>query len=348
MSATLVSGNTFAAYTSHIASTTDHLYKSGVFTDVIGASNPVVAKLRSKGKQNVSGGRQVAIDLMYEHVSNVDTYSDLDTLDLTRPDGMTQVFTPWAQMHGALVLSGHEMRTNKGKAQAQNLVKNRTKQLMNSLIEKTSTMLWDLRTTTTTGNGGKNLTSIPMIVPLDTTDIDLYGIDMSANTWWQNKEFDFADSATAQSLIDGLRKLYLDCTKGVGGSPDMCVADYQSYNLYIGAMDTKVRYTSTGESDIGFASVKCMGMDMFPDEHVPDSEADVNWDSGSWANGSFYVLNTDYLELLYLEGAEYTPDAPLKPVDKDALVTNYFTEFQLITNNRRKQGGAWDVPAALS
>lgn len=349
MSANSVSNNTFAAYTAHIASTHDHLFNAGVFTDVIGSSNPVTAKLRAKGNKSVDGGRQVAIDIMYELVSNVDTYEDLDDLDLTRPDGMTQVFDKWSQMHGALILSGHEMRTNRGKAQAKSLVKARTKQLMNTLIERTNIMLWDIiPDDTTTGNDGKNIKSIPMIVPCNGKDIDLYGIDMSAKTYWQNKVKDYADSATKQAYTDKLRQLYLDCSKGVGGRPDMAVGDYQSYDLYIGAMDVKVRYTSIKESDIGFESVRLMGMDFFPDEHVPDTEAQVNWDSGSWANGSIYMLNTDFLKLLYLEGAEYSPDAPMKTPGKDALITNNFTEFQIVTDNRRKHGVAFDIPATTS
>ena len=349
MQATTVSGNTFSAYTSNIAMTLDHMYKSGVFTDIISKGNPLFAKLKSKGKSSVSGGRQVAIDLMYGLSSNVNSYSDLDDLDITRQDGHTQVFTKWAQYHGALVFSGHEMNTNRGKEQAQSLVKNRVKQLLASFSDRMNRDLWDITPEgTTTGNGGKNITSIPQIVPCNTKDIDLYGIDMSETPAFANKTYDFGGDMTPQAFTDGLRRLYLDTTKSLGGAPDMSVCDYNSYDLYLAAMDRKIQYTDWKDADIGFASVKCMGSDLYPDEHVPDTEHAVNWDSNEWTNGSFYFLNTQFLELLFLAGRDFKPGKQLDAINKDGVVTNYFAECQLVTNHRAKHGVAFDLAATLS
>lgn len=354
--ATSVSNNTFSYYTSAIAATADAMHKSGAFMDVISKANPLLERLRSKAKISVDGGRQVAINLMYSIDGNVNSYSDLDELDITRPDGLTTVFDKWAQYHFAVVVSGHEMRTNRGKAQAANLLKARFKQRMLSAQERLASDMWYLGTSgsTATGNNDKNIKSIPILVPVHDSgasakkDIDLYGIDMSANAYWQPQNYDFATSATAEQLQNGLRKLFLDCAKQGAGEPDLAVTDYQTYNLYLSALNPQLRYTSWEKADIGFKGVELMGATLFPDRFVPDADTGVQSGDGSWAYGTLYFLNTDRLGFMILAGADFKPDSPEKPVNQDAIVTNHFFEGQLILDHRSCHGAAFGIPASLT
>ena len=355
MSASAISANTFSYYTAVTSATGDALHKGGAFQDIIKKATPTLDRIGKKGKINEDGGRQVAINLLYSNDTNVNSYGELEELDTSRSDGMTTVFDKWCLYHFGVSFSGTEMATNKGKAQIANLVKARYAQHMQSATERLSNDIWQLGTTASvaTGNGDKNIKSIPMVVPAFETsssvrDIDLYGIDTTANDYWQPKLKDFADSATAQGLLDGLRWLAIEVTKAGKGKADLCPMDYQTYNLYIGALDTKVRYTNTKSADTGFESVDCYGADAYPEMYVPDTEGGYNWDSSSWANGSAYFLNTNHLWFRTLSGRDWKPEGAIRPHNQDAVVNNHFFQGQFGCDARDCHGLAFDIPSSLT
>jgi len=361
MSVTADSGQTFSYFTSAIAATADALHKGGAFVDIISKGTPTLDRLRQKGKINFQGGRQVAINLMYGLDTPVNSYSDLDPLTISRPDGMSEYFAPWAQYHFPVLVSGHEARTNKGKAQIANLLKMRFRQGMNSAKERLSDDCWDYtglvqasEVISSSGNGGKNIMSIPMLVPAytgmdtnDSRDYDLYGIDTSAKAYWQPQIQDGGGSLTAATLINGLRTLFLNCSKQGAGEPDLAIADYTSYANYLSALDTKIQYTSWDKADMGFKGVECMGATMYPDRHVPDVDNAQNWDD-TVVDGSVFMLNSEHIFLAILDSADFKPETPQKPVDQDAIVTNHFFEGQLCVDHRSCHGIMHDIPATLS
>ncbi|MBK8871770.1 MAG: phage major capsid protein [Elusimicrobia bacterium] len=353
-------GNTFSYYTSAIAATADALHKSGAFVDIISKGTPTLDRLRNKGKISYQGGKQLAINLMYGLDTPVNSYSDLDPLTITRPDGMSEFFAKWAQYHFPVVISGHEMRTNSGKAQIADLLKARFRQGMNSANERLSNDMWDLEgliatseVVSSTGNGGKNIMSIPMLLSPssgmdtgDTREYDLYGIDADL-AYWHPQLQNGGGSLTARTYLAGLRALFLNCSKQGAGEPDLAIADYMAYANYIEALDTKMQYTSWDKADMGFRGVECMGAVMYPDRHVPDMDNCKDWDNTP-VDGTVFFINSEHMGLGILSGADFKPETPQKPVDQDAIVTNHFFEGQLYVDHRSCHGIMHDIPAALS
>jgi len=366
MSANAVSNNTFSYYTSAVAATADALHKSGAFMDIISKSTPTLDRLRQKGKITFQGGKQVAINLMYGLDTPVDSYSDLDSLTITRSDGMTEVFAPWAQYHFPVVISGHEARTNKGKAEVANLLKARFRQGMLAANERLSNDLWDVsglaatsQAVTAMGNGGKNIISIPAIVGpyadggstggMDTSDsrkYSLYGMSY-ALAYWHAQMQNAGGTLIYQTYIAGLRNLFLNCAKQGGGEPDVFVGDYTAYANYLNSLDTKIQYTSWKEADIGFKGVECMGAMFYPDRHVPDMDNCQNWDDTP-VDSSVFALNTEHLGLAILSGADFIPSKPKEPENQDVMVVNHFFEGQMICDHRSAQGLMHDIPASIA
>ncbi len=363
--------STFSYLTSAMAATSDALHKSGAFIDVISKATPTLDRLKDKGKISFQGGRQLAINLMYGLDTPVNSYSDLDPLTITRPDGMSEYFAKWAQYHFPVVISGHEAAVNKGKAELDNLLKLRFRQGMNSAKERLSKDMWDLMGTTTTaagdtaisasGNGGKNIISLPMIIGpyaagnsvggMDTNDshiYDLYGISPASVTWWRNQIVNHAGSQVRATLLSNLRKLSLECAKQNQGDPDLMIADYTTYANYMEALDTKMQYTSWDKADIGFKGVECMGSIMYPERHVPDMDNAYNWDSASFTDGSVFALNTEHLGFAILSGRDFAPETPQRLIDQDGVVVNHFFEGQLFTDHKGCQGLMHDIPSSFT
>jgi len=352
---------THSYITSAIASTKDALHQSGKWRDIVSKANPTWDWLKRKGRIDYDGGRQLAIDVLYSTDDvPVGSFSDMDELTISRPDGASEVYDRWAQYHFPVIISGHEKNINGGKAAKTKLIKNRFKQAIKASAKKMSQDTWDIiggctlgsdtsGTEITTGNSNKNMKSLALLVPPTATaggynNGDLYGI-AAAETYWAPQSHDFADSASVQVMVDSLRNLFLSCAEfGDGQGPDLAIGDYTSYGLYIAALDTKVRYTQVEKGDMGFRGVMCNGATLFPDTYVPDPEAGANY--GSRANGAIYMLDTDHIFLAYLAGMDFKPGPVQMPVNQNIEVVNHFAELQLYIDHRSCHGVAWDIPTA--
>ena len=346
----------FSYYSALYASTAGALHKGGKWVDIWSKGNPTLDWLRKKNQIGYDGGSQIEIVLAYTSGDGTSSYSDLDPLTIARPDQASKYFQKWSQYHFPVVLSGHDMRVNRGKAATAKLMKQQFRMSMTGAKETLSAHLWKLGTddSEATGNGGKDIVSIPQIVSSrdaagSNFDIDLYGIDASANSsYWDAQTQDCTGTITTVTFPKMLRLLYLNCCKDGNGDPDFGITDYQSYGMYLAALDNRVRYTQTEKADVGFKGVECMGATVFPDSYVPDVDNGYNYDSGSWADGSWYFLNSEYLHFAILSGADFAPDEPQKPVDQDGMVINHFFEGNLYCTRRNCHGVAFDIPSTIT
>jgi len=323
--------------------TADNYYKSGLVHDAVFKSNPTFAALHKKGvKKETKGGGKIQVNLMYGKNGTVKSYSRYETLDVAPQDGIEPAFYPWAQYSGSVAIDGLSEAQNSGAPQIQKLLREKMTQLTMSFSEQMNEDLWDLSgltvATATTGNGGKKIQSIPLFVQGDPTAASTVGgIDQATNSWWRNKTAN-SNADSYIKLKSELRNLYSEVCKGNGGSPDMGIADLVTYNTYEASMDAQIRYTQDSDATLGFENIKLKGAKLFWDEHVPDPDTGVNWDSGSLANGAVYLLNTKFLELVVMSGKDFAPLGFQQPVDQDARVGNWVFYGQLVCSNRAKQG----------
>lgn len=333
--------------------TADHYYKSGLVHDAIFKSNPTFAELNKKGiKKMVDGGARIQVNLMYGKNATVDSYSRYGLIDTAPQDGIEPAIYQWAQYAGTISIDGLQEAQNRGKSEIQKILREKVTQLTMSFSEKMNADLWDLSGYTvanaTTGNGGKNINSIPLFVQGDPTATSTVGgIDQATNSWWQNKTKNATDAGTFLNLQQELRTLYNNCSKGYGGAPDMIIVDQTTFENYETGMDTKTRYEYTDTASVGFENIKFKGAKMFWDEHVPDPEAGVNWD-GVVTDGAAYMLNTKCLDLICLKGKDFAPLGFDRPTNQDARTGMWVFYGQLVCSNRRKLGVLEDIDLTIT
>lgn len=334
--------------------TADNYYKAGLVHDAVFKSNPTFAALHKKGvKTETTGGGKIQVNLMYGKNDTVKSYSRYEQLDTAPQDGIEPAFYPWSQYSGSVAIDGLSEFQNSGAPAIQKLLREKMTQLTMSFSEKMNADLWDRENltiaTALTGNGNKNIMSIPLYVQaVVATASTVGGIDQNTNAWWKNQMTDSDDTGSYALLLQELRTMYSKCSKGAGGPPDMVIADLTTYNIYEAAMDTKIRYTADEDASLGFENVKIKGAKMFWDEHVPDPKVGVNWDSGSVANGAAYFLNTKFLDLVVGKGKDFAPLGFQQPVDQDARVGLWTFYGQLVCSNRRKQGVLHDITPTIA
>lgn len=340
--------------------TADAYYKAGLVHDGVFKSNPTFAKLQAKGTKQ-DGGNQIQVNLMYGKNSTVDSVSRYQVIDTAPQDGIEPAYYSWAEYAGSLSIDLLSEGQNSGKSAIQKLLREKTVQLTSSFAERMNEDLWDIEYTIAgpvTGNGGKNIISIPLLINgYPTNAADVGGIDQSAKTYWQNKAKNSATETTTTyfQLSQEMRNMYNQCSKGYGGAPDMLISNQGAYEAYETGMDTKVRYQADDAATAGFESIKFKGAQMFWDEHVPDAEGDgtngYNWDHASYSDvtgGSMYFINTKFLDLVTMPGLDFAPQGFQKMPNQLARTGLYAFVGQLVSSNRRKLGVLWGINSALT
>ena len=349
------------SYDRLLTTTSDLYYKSGIVQDNIFQSNPLFHCLHGKEdgiRMEDAGGDFIKCGLMYEENGNFDSYSGYDILDDTPQDGITSAFFPWAQYSGANVIDGLSKFKNTGRAKIVDLWTEVIKQTMYTGQERLNKDLLDVANVTfvspTTGNGGKNIQGLPIMVnSAPTTSTYTYGgVDCNAETWWANRTYDGASIALWSDLYGAMLNLYNDCSRGGGGSPDIVLADQVTYESYVKYLDDKIRYEYTDTPSAGFENVRAWGAKMFWDVYMPNVDAGSTVQNGgdgvTLTAGTVYMLNSKAMNLVVGKGLDFKPQGVRKAERQDALREYVLFYGQLITNNRRKHGVLWDIEPALT
>lgn len=340
--------------------TADAYYRAGLVHDGVFKSNPTFAALKAKGTKQ-QGGVQIQVNLMYGKNTTVDSVSRYQLIDTAPQDGMEPAFYSWAEYAGSISIDKLSESQNMGTPQIQKLVREKVMQLTSSYSERMNEDLWDVEYTIAgpvTGNGGKNLISIPLLInSYPTNAADVGGIDQSAKSYWQNKAANSATETTTTwaKLNQEMRNMYNNVSKGYGGTADMIICNQGAFEAYETGLDYKVRYTADEVATAGFESIKFKGAKLFWDEHVPDGEGDgtngYNWDHASYSDvtgGTMYFINTKFLDLVTLTGMDFAPEGFQKMPNQLARTCLYGFAGQLVASNRRKLGVLYGINSALT
>ena len=330
-----------------LSTTLMNYHKKGKMQDAIFSSNPTFYFLKDKVRKE-SGGYKIATNLMYGQNTTVGSYSRYEVLDISPQDGMTQAYYPWAQYSGAISIDGLSEFQNSGVGKLLSLLGEKVEQTTMTFAEKMNNHLWDVEnvtidTTSSSANGGKNIISIPMIVPLDpTSDCELGGINGATYTWWASNVLDYGATHSAVVFKYNMSNMYNTCTKGTGGQPDVVIMDQASWENYESALDPQIRYTDQKVASAGFYNLRYKNALVMWDEHMCDIAATANYD-GSFTDGSIFFLNTKFLKLVVGKGKDFAPTKFQQPEDQDARTAKYLFYGQLVCSNRRKHGVIQDV-----
>lgn len=308
-------------YSTAVLSMTFEKFLSKETADTIFNDLALFSWLNAKGKvkRREVGGRVLLEPLMYAKNSTVSSYSGYDTLDVSPQDGFTNAEFEWSQYAGAISISGREEQENAGDAKMLDLLENKWTQLRMSFRDKLNRDAF----LDGSGNDGKEIVGLSLMVDSAGT----YGnIARSTNSWWSAQEV-AVGGALAVSGDKGMRRMYNDCSGGMGTmAPDAILTDQDEFEAYEQLMAPYLRYTITGEANATFAT-----------DTLKFRKAALMWDE-ECQNGIMYFLNSQVMNFIVRSGREIEAKPFQTPINQDARVAQVLFMGQLTCSNCRHLG----------
>lgn len=310
-------------------------------------------------------GDRAQIPLEYE-LQDADFYSGYDTITPTPIDGVTSAFFPWTQMANTIVISGLEEKKNSSEARIINMLETKTKQATGGFQTKFNKALLQGNGINVASQVASNFVSPdngavgfdPLAKSVSfapTSSVTIGGINQSTSAWWQNKYYDMSSTAagsgsptpevtTFTGFLKALRHLRNECSKGVGGVPDLFIANQGVYELYEAALAAAHRNPSYQTADIPFDNVAFYGKPIVWDEFMIDAKNG----STTITKGSIYMLNTKFWKMKYHSGTNFVSTPFVKPNNQDAKSAMILWLGALMSSNRRKQGVGGGIDMAIA
>ena len=353
-------GNTLSRnYNTLLTHAQDNIYKSGLFQDTFAKMTPTWAKMTDSGRVfTEDGGAKLRVNLLTEANDTWKSYKGYEDFDVTPQDGMTAAFYDRAQYSGTVSISGIEEHIAGGANKIGDILEDKIQQLLISSSQGMNADLLDVGVladsgTSGPGNGGRNILSIGALIQKNPALSHIVGgINQLSGVGgtWRNQTLDFgAGVDTTISLVNKLRKLYNDCSKGGAGFPDLGLMDQTTFENYEAHLDQKVRYTDaeSSKATAGFQGIKYKNAELYWDEMMPDIENGLNYDATP-TEGSVYFMNTSAMKLAQASGKDFAPTPFEWTARQDARVAAWLWYGQLMALNRRNLGCLYGITKILT
>ncbi len=268
------------------------------------------------------GGLSIATPLDYQTNGTYQRYSDWDILSIAQSDVITAAEYAWKQIAINVVASGRELRINSGESRIINLVKARIKNAIRTFNNNFSSDMYSAGTLTNQVNGLQAIIA-------DTNTNSVGGIDANLWTFWQNTVLSAGSvsvTPSATTIENGMMlPAWLTVDRGPDDQPDLIVMDNNYYTFFEGSQVSLKRYSDQTKADGGFVTLKY-------------KNADVLFDGNSGIpTNHFYMINTNYLQLVVHQDADLEIMDDLHPVNQDGSVTPILWMGNLTCSNRKLQ-----------
>ena len=295
--------------------------------DNVSNHNALWRRLKEKGHIKViNGGYEIVEPLEYAENATYQRYSGFETLDVGQSDVLTAAKFDWKQSAVHVVSSGLELRQNSGKEAMINLARAKLNNAMRTMANNLSSDIYS----DGTASSSKQIGGLDLLV-VDAGAGTVGGINATTYTWWKNQFKDGA-GATASTIGDKMRELWLLCQRG-GDVTDFIVSSTDLYTLYWNGLTDLQRYTSReGPAGDGFAhGLKFNTADVFHDTS----------DSGIGSNDMWF-LNTDYIKLVVHRDANLNVLDDKNPINQDGVAIPIIFQGNMTVSNRARQGKLFD------
>lgn len=296
--------NTFT----ELVSTTYRNHKKEV-ADNITKHNALYRRIAEKGKSRTEdGGLSIALPLEYAVNSTYQRYSGYDTLNISAVDVLTTAEYAWRQVAVNVTASGLELRSNSGDNKFIDMA---TKKLKNAVKSAANGMSTDMYSDGTLSNQIGGLQALVADAGTGTVG----GINSSTYPFWQNLVQSAAAPLQGGSAITmssatieaQMLQLWIKLTRGAD-MPDLIVMSDDYYAMYETSQTSLKRYTSEENGKGGMISLKYKNADVFFDS------------SGGIPTAHAYFLNTDYIEMVAHQDANWTIMDEMSSINQDAVV----------------------------
>lgn len=283
--------------------------------DNFSLKNILMKKLQEKGAvKGEDGGQKIVQPLLVGASTTVKSYNGLEELDLAGQEGITAGEWEWKENAGTLILSQREMDINSGEAQIFKLLTAKMKQLDLSLRANMATQMFS----DGTGNGGKDLTGLRALV----TNTGTYaGIARATDTYWQ-AQVEATGAALTQAYMTDM--MLATQAQGLDGKPNLIITTSVLWAKYSSLIQPAWRVEDQKLVSMGWDNINFMGVPVVWDQYCPATY--------------MYFLNTELMEFIYHNNANFKQIGPIQPAKQTATVYIVRHMGNLTALNCAKQG----------
>lgn len=299
---------------SELAATTLEYYEPNL-QDNIFKKHAVLDHMKENGgTKTVDGGTKLRMPLMMAVNGSTQTFSGMDTLDLSYQDTVDAAEYEWRFYNTSIVFTKTDEMKNRGKSQVISLLKAKITQAENSAREE---IAGDLFTGT---DAAGEIVGLETVVGTGT-----YGnIAGATYTWWQST----VDSDAVTLSVADMRSAKNSANNGNGGSNVSIIVTTQTlFEKYHGLLTATYQMNQpavTKEAqriaDAGFTSTQFEGVPMVYDEQC--------------TSGAMYFLNVENFKIMMLEGGDFKLQDANSPANQHIMVKHILFAGNTATDRR--------------
>lgn len=297
------------------------VYINKMPVDTIYDAHPFLLLLRKKAKR-VNGGESININVEYTTVSNVQSYTGFQTLDVTGQDVFTNGNYRFRQYVGPVSISDEMRRENTQGGRIFDLVGALTKSEMKGVVNKLSEDIW------ASSQSGTNLDTLPAMISTTGT---VGQISATGNTWWQATST--ASGSFASQGLEDMRTTYHTISKEGTEQPDIMVTTQSIFEFIEKFAMTKgqIYLPPTRNTNLGF-------------ENFSYRKANIVWDNDA-TSGEMQFINSQFTYLVIDSGKDMKATKFVQPHNADAATSLIRWRGNLVTEKRTSLGKMTSVTA---
>ena len=296
-----------------IAATAVDSYLPGLIDNFFN-SNPLWVRMMSKERVLLDGGDTIRQSILYDR-TNAQSYSGLDTFDITRRRTKTVMQFDWSQYEANLTIDGRTLiKTSGAGTKVLDLVEAEMETARLSLAEVMGADLY------LDGTGNDSKAIIGLIAAIDDgTNVTKYG-GITRDSSVEGTAVKGNLNTTGGALNLALVNTAMGSATIQPHRPDLIVAPQAMWDRFWERVQPQQREPiGPGFDDlarIGFNAINFNGAAVVVDSHP--------------AAGNVWLLNTDYLKLVVHRDRDFYFAGWQKPTDQDALVGQVLFAGQLV------------------
>lgn len=292
--------------------------------DNVSNNIPLLLRLRRKGRSTrVDGGTEILEELDYSENDSFAWYAGFERLQVVLSEVLTGALYSWKQCGTAVAISGLLRMQNRGSERKVDAIAAKIKNAQRTLSNKMDESLFS----DGTGDNGKQLGGLQLLVSTSPTSGVVGGIDRAVAEWWRNYSLD--ETTTKENIVSQCQKVQRNITRG-NDMADLVVMDDLLYGLLQDALQAQQRFQTVNNDMVkaGFESMRVGTADAVLAGGI----------GGNCPASRAYFLNTDYLALRSHRDRDMVPEEAGRPMDLDADVTWLFWMGALCSSNLGLQG----------
>lgn len=309
---------------------TTYANKKKKWYDNMSTSNALLNYIKRSGKMTTEAGGTIIERAIQGplSLSNYKRYEGYQLLDVNPTDGETAAQYNWRQAASSVTISGREIRINQeSKTRLLNLVENKVSMAMNDIETRFNIDLLSDGTATNQILGLQALIS-------DSGTGTVGGINSSTYTWWRNLvqsaaaplDGSGAVTVSATTIEQLMRGLYNRLLRGKD-KPTVILSDLNYYEYYEASIRDDQRFMQEDSANAGFQSLAFRKTPVVLENST-----------SAMPTNHMYFINTNYLELVTMKGADWEIGSDRSPVNQDAVVKPILWMGAMICTNRALQG----------